>query len=1092
MVVDERKNVPPQGNTKTERKLGNPLTQLFGRIAPHIGAWQIYPVSVLICIAIYFQLTGIAQGLWYDLIGFSSVLAILIGVQRHRPARSAPWYTVAAGLMMLVIGDVFLNGYDSLFHREIPFPSIADAFFLLGNFTVIVALAMMIRIRVPGGDAASLIDAAIIATGAGALAWTFLMVPYAKDESLTFLQRYVSISYPFMDVLMLALAARLVFTPGTRPRSFHLIGIAIVCTLVADVVYDELVLTGDYYKGHPIDAIWLLWYAFWGAAALHPSMRAVAEPGPTPQTQLTKGRLAMLATAALLLPVARLIQWVRVEPVDVPVTSIGTAVMFLLVLLRMSGLIKALESGRHKLESVVSREQTLRAAAAALVSAPTRDEINKVALDAAPTLVGDPRAEVRILVDEQDSFLVVASTGDRDGELREMSTDFHSLPISAYEALASQQSTTVARREDRTLWQALQFGDDCEVAYLFPLVIQQELQGVMAVTSAKQLSEGARGALEALGSQAALALESAALAEDLHRRKSEERFRSLVRNASDVIAITEADGTFRYVSPSVERVLGYRPEDLVATSSFALIFPEDLERARTFHAEILTTTDATQTIEYRIRHADGNWHHVEAIGNNLLDDPTVRGIVINARDITERKLAQEELAYQAFHDALTKLPNRALFMDRLNQALTHAARRRENVALLFLDIDRFKVVNDSLGHEAGDLLLIAVAERVRSCLRAGDTAARLGGDEFTILLEGIADESEATVVAERVASLFGPAIDLGGRSVFVTASIGIALAKPGHVGPADLLREADIAMYQAKAKGKASHAVFDAKMGSAALDRLELETNLRHAIEHGEFILHYQPELDLDTGRIVALEALVRWQHPERGLVPPAEFIPIAEETGLILPLGRWVLAEAARQGRIWYDRDPDDHPTISVNLSAKQFQHSTIVEDVARILTETGLPPECLTLEITETAVMEDAESNQATLQRFKDLGVRLAIDDFGSGYSSLGYLKRFPVDMLKIDRAFINGLGRDPEDTAIVEAVTGLASMLGMQVTAEGVETADQASRVRNLGCALGQGFYFARALPPLEAQKMLEQHLPVPSPLPVEAKPGKVAVT
>jgi diguanylate cyclase (GGDEF)-like protein len=411
-------------------------------------------------------------------------------------------------------------------------------------------------------------------------------------------------------------------------------------------------------------------------------------------------------------------------------------------------------------------------------------------------------------------------------------------------------------------------------------------------------------------------------------------------------------------------------------------------------------------------------------------------------------------------------------MDRLELALERAVRRHEMTAVLFLDLDRFKVVNDSLGHEAGDQLLVAAGRRLVACLRPGDTAARLGGDEFTLLLEGVANEVEAVRVAQRVAEEFEPAIDVGGRSVFATASIGIALSRSSHHRPADLLREADIAMYQAKAKGKASYALFDAEMGSSALRRLELETDLRRAIEQEQLRVEYQPVIDLLRGKIVALEALVRWQHPERGLVPPIEFIALAEETGLILPLGRWVLEQACRQTRIWRAHLGPDAPSVSVNLSAKQFQHPDILEDVARTVRAAALPASSLTLEITETVVMEDAESNSVTLRRLKDLGVKLAIDDFGSGYSSLGYLKRFPVDMLKIDRAFVSGLGRDPEDTAIVEAVIGLAHTLGMRVTAEGVETSQQLTQLKMLGCDLGQGYYFSASRPDQVVETFLKQ--------------------
>ena len=423
-----------------------------------------------------------------------------------------------------------------------------------------------------------------------------------------------------------------------------------------------------------------------------------------------------------------------------------------------------------------------------------------------------------------------------------------------------------------------------------------------------------------------------------------------------------------------------------------------------------------------------------------------------------RREAEARLVYQAYHDPLTGLPNRALLLDRLGQALARAGRRGEPVALLFLDLDRFKRVNDGLGHAAGDRLLVAVGERLRACARAGDTVARLGGDEFTLLLEGLTDAAEAEAVAAAVAAALEAPVVLDGQPVAVTASIGVALAGPGGAEPAGLLRDADVAMYRAKARGKARVEVFDAAMAAGARERVAFEADLRQAVERGELRLAYQPIVELATGRVVGAEALARWAHPARGVVLPDAFVPLAEETGLIVPLGRWVLAEACRQGRAWQDRFPTP-PTVSVNLSPRQFQQPGLVEEVAAALRSTGLAPDRLQLEITEGAVMADADGAVATLRQLRGLGVRLAIDDFGTGYSSLGYLQRFPIDLLKVDRRFVAGLGRDAGDTAIVEAVVGLAHALRLRVVAEGVETVEQAGRLRELGCELGQGYHFGR---------------------------------
>lgn len=425
----------------------------------------------------------------------------------------------------------------------------------------------------------------------------------------------------------------------------------------------------------------------------------------------------------------------------------------------------------------------------------------------------------------------------------------------------------------------------------------------------------------------------------------------------------------------------------------------------------------------------------------------------------ERQSADLELAYQSTHDTLTGLPNRMLFIDRLGLGLARMSRRSSMLAVMFLDIDGFKVINDSLGHDVGDELLQAVAHRLRDALRPGDTVARFGGDEFTILSEEISDASEAIRIADRLRDLLQPSFSLDGRDVFVTASIGIVLATDPGQRPEDLLRDADAAMYQAKERGKARYELFDEVMRVRVARRLETESGLHRAIERGEFALLYQPEIELNTGRVIGVEALVSWQHTSRGLVGPSEFIPIAEETGLIVPIGSWVLEQACRQGAAWRKRVGPTAPfMMSVNLSARQLLQPGLAEFVHETLKQTGLAPHDLVLEVTESVLIEDADHATTVLEELRAVGVQVSIDDFGTGYASLTYLRRLPVDILKVDQTFVRGIADGGDDAGIVETIVQLGERLGLKVIAEGVEEEAQASWLKRLGCRYAQGYYFS----------------------------------
>jgi diguanylate cyclase (GGDEF)-like protein/PAS domain S-box-containing protein len=566
-----------------------------------------------------------------------------------------------------------------------------------------------------------------------------------------------------------------------------------------------------------------------------------------------------------------------------------------------------------------------------------------------------------------------------------------------------------------------------------------------------------------LARQALALRESGKLHELKGSQDTEERFRSLVTNSTDTIFVTDADTSILYCTPSAERILGYQPDDLTDRKLRDLVHPDDLPPMLSLVARCANQTGGSARGEWRLSDHEGSWHFTETVVANLLDDPHVRSLVFTSRDVGERVRFQNELQHQAFHDALTGLANRVLFKDRVEHALARAARTGVAVAVLFLDVDDFKLVNDSYGHVLGDQLLVQVAERVSGILRASDTASRLGGDEFAVLLEGSTDLREACRVAERALDLFADGFAIDAAELSVSVSIGVAVSDGSHTSAEELLRDADVAMYSAKAHGKTRYEVFEPAMQAAVYEQLELANELRQAVERDEFIVYYQPIVDIASQRIVGCEALVRWRHPRRGLLLPGAFIQIAEEKGLIVPIGDYVLAQACRQLAEWDASLGLSEVRMAVNLSPRQLKDPLLVRKVRQALAAASIDPDRLTLEITETALVEDSYATLARLRDLKSLGVRLSIDDFGTGYSSLSYLRQFPVDAVKIAKPFVDHIAEGDDHSALARAIITLGDTLRLEVVAEGIEQEEQMSELRSLGCKLGQGYYSSR---PVEA--------------------------
>jgi len=546
---------------------------------------------------------------------------------------------------------------------------------------------------------------------------------------------------------------------------------------------------------------------------------------------------------------------------------------------------------------------------------------------------------------------------------------------------------------------------------------------------------------------------------------SRRKFEALVMHSAESISVIDAAATVVYQSRAVNAVLGYSREAVVDHRLADVVHPGDRSRLDAVVADLMSRPGETRDCELRVRHADRSWRICEARLTNLLDDADVRGVVVNLRDITARKQLEQRLQHDALHDRLTGLPNRALFRDRLEQALARHRRWQTRTAVLFVDLDGFKGVNDALGHDGGDAVLVSVARRLSECTRTADTVARLGGDEFGVIVQSGSDDDVLDVATRIRDALDGRPVTLDGRDVFVGASIGIAYAAAADADPDRLVRDADVAMYVAKSKGRNRIEVYDDALHAEVMSAIELETDLRHCVQRGELRLEFQPLVALSDGHPVGFEALVRWAHPRRGLVRPDVFIPIAERTGAIADIGRWVLGEACSAAREWRDAGAEEL-WISVNVSALQLREPGFVEDVEMALAATGLPAEALIVELTESVLAGDTRAVVESLETLRALGVRVAVDDFGTGYSSLNYLQSFPFDLLKVDRAFVDGSGENGGLSLLARTILDLCHNMHVAAIAEGIEHPEQAASLAAAGCEYGQGYHFARPMPQARA--------------------------
>jgi diguanylate cyclase (GGDEF)-like protein/PAS domain S-box-containing protein len=978
--------------------------------------------------------------------GLSVIIAINAGVRRHGPAQSFPWRLLGGAVVVSTLGTAAYTAPPGVL-ETLPWLTVAGRWMLLCVYVLVaLVLLLFVHYRTGGGrDRGGLLDALTVTAGVTLLAWTFAIGPHIRSMDPAAADQWIAIAFPIGDLLCLAALTRLLTTSRRRLDAALLLGAGILGMIIADVGYNLVMVRGNLEFLAAFGRIPL--YAAAGLAALHPSMPALTRPAASvPSTDVGRVRLGLLGAASLIAPAVLLLQFRFAGSVpDLPVIAALSAVTFLLVLARMAGIMAS-----HRL--AIARERGLREASAALVSAAGADEVGEAV-----------RTAVAQLLPADVPHRVVLAMAIAEAEQ----------PVSGPAAVQAGQDraagTTARLLHTRELdWAAAVRLSQFSMVLRCPLVLRDRptgdpLVGVLNVGAPTWALLGLQHSLEVLATQVALALERIELSEEVTRRNSETYFRTLVVNTSDVILIADEEDRVRYASPSAGPVLGGDP---VGLPLFDVVHPVDRRRLADVLAAVRAGDGPVGGLDFRGPDRRRTEVTLDLHCRDLRADQSVAGLVLTLRDVTDRRRLERELTHQAFHDSLTGLANRTLFADRLEHALARAARDGSVVGVLFIDLDDFKIVNDTLGHAVGDQLLIGVADRISGALRADDTAARLGGDEFAALIENVQDPGAVEETASRILAALSEPIIVDGAALYAVASIGITTT-PEADNANELLRQADLALYVAKGAGKNQWRRYQSHLHASMVERLELRSALDHAVNEGHFVLQYQPIVDLASDEAVGFEALVRWSHPTRGIIAPDQFIEVAEESGLIVPMGRWVLDQALHTVAQWRRLLPRARqPYVSVNVSVRQFRQAGFVGQVRAALDYAGVPPQALMLEITETLLMGDDEEIWAELSELQELGVRIAIDDFGTGYSSLGYLRQRPIDVLKIDKTFIDDMVADGQQHALVSGIISLAHTLNLTVVAEGIETPRQLEELARLGCPLGQGYLYSSPMDSTEA--------------------------
>ena len=1040
--------------------------------------------------------------------------AILAGTIVNRPARSAPWMLLAAA-NLAAFGSADAD---------------AGAVSVLKYPLIIVALLIFIRSRATGRDLRESVDALVPAVGLAMLAWFLLITPDAPYPPLTWPLRLLSVTFLVGDLLVVITLARLL-APGTLGGlSAALLTLGTLGLVASDAAYVANNLVGGASTtptGTVAEVGWLVGYLTWGAAALHPSMTELTRPVEQRELNVSTPAASMvvLRVASLITPVALFVQsWVHRDGIEGWV-AIACGALYGMMLSRLWDVAASYR------RSLV-RERTLRVASASLASARTVRDVATAVRAAAATLV--PAAPV------QPAALLAVREGDylrriEPGIPREaMRLD----PVGIWLRLASEPGPRFV-----SLAEFLAASDDTggsaadavlvpahdppgppeaagyEGAMVFPLNLKERpggdpFIGVLAFFGDRQALTGASAALEILAGQAALAVERLVLTREVVRQRGQALFRTLVQDASDVILILGEDRRIRFATPSAAEffgdvtVEGRRLTELVGPDGRG-----DVDRVIDLMLTLsggggaaggaaVGAADAEDGggaddggggaddgggggragepgYLLRVERLDGRFAVLEVRWSDRRRDPTVGGLVLTLRDVTEQHELEEELKYQAFHDALTGLPNRLRFAQEAADALEEASRTGRTTGVLFVDIDDFKVVNDTMGHGLGDELLIGVAERLAASVRPTDMAARLGGDEFALLIEDTPDVAAVESFAERIVKAFTEPFALSDAAVLASVTVGVATSQDS-ADVDELLRHADLALYAAKGAGKRRWRRYHEALSSGMLRRREIQAALDEAVKTSAFTLAYQPIVSLDSGEIAGFEALIRWPHPSWGVMLPGQFIEIAEETGHIVPIGAWVLRQALADLVRWRSRlpapppepgQPAPHlPHVSVNVSARQFRDPGFVDSVRRALRSSRLPPEALLLELTESILFTGNERSREELEELKEIGVRLAVDDFGTGYSSLSYLLDLPIDVLKIDKTFVTGIASSWRRYALVEGIIRLARTLQVEVIAEGIETQTEWELLAGMGCDLGQGYLLSVPVDADQAEDML----------------------